>query len=58
MASAASASLLAPASEVARMAVLVIVNGTERSIWPSRITSIAPVARRPTIEAIWSCWSR
>ena len=32
--------------------------GTERSIWPSRITSIMPVAITPRNDATLSCCSR
>ena len=32
--------------------------GTERSIWPSRMTSIMPVAMTPRNEATLSCCSR
>ena len=32
--------------------------GTERSIWPSRMTSIMPVAMTPRNEATFSCCSR
>ena len=32
--------------------------GTDRSIWPSRITTIMPVAMTPRNEATFSCCSR
>ena len=32
--------------------------GTERSIWPSRMTTIMPVAMTPRNEATFSCCSR
>ena len=36
----------------------VTTHGTDRSIWPSRMTSIMPVAMTPRNEATLSCCSR
>ena len=40
------------------MAPAVTTQGTDRSIWPSRMTSIMPVAMTPRNEATFSCCSR
>ena len=47
-----------PAEAVAITPPTVTSQGTDRSIAPSRITSIAPVAMMPRKAAIWSCSSR
>ena len=40
------------------IAPVATVHGTERSIWPSRMTSIMPVAMTPRNEATFNCCSR
>ena len=47
-----------PPTAVAIMAPAASVQGTERSMWPSRMTSIIPAATMPRNEPTWSCWSR
>ena len=47
-----------PASVVAVIAVTVIVQGIDRSMWPSRITTICPAATMPRKAAIRSCSTR
>ena len=47
-----------PPTVVAIIAAAVRVQGTERSIWPSRITIIMPAATMPRKAPICSCWSR
>ena len=46
----------APESAVARIAAPARVHGIDRSICPSRMTIMAPVARTPRKLAICSCW--
>ena len=46
------------AAAQAIMAPVVTTQGTDRSIWPSRMTSIMPVAMTPRNEATLSCCSR
>ena len=53
-----SGSPRAPPTVVAIIAAAVIVQGTERSMWPSRITIIMPAATMPRKEPICSCCSR
>ena len=43
---------------VAIIAAAVSVQGTERSIWPSRITIIMPAATTPRKAPVWSCCRR
>ena len=40
------------------MPPIAIAHGAERSIWPSRMTIIMPVAMIPRNEATFSCCSR
>ena len=47
-----------PAAAVAIMPPTVTIQGIDRSIWPSRITSIAPLAMMPRNDAVCSCCSR
>ena len=47
-----------PAVAVAVMPPIVTTQGIDRSICPSRITTIRPLATMPRNEATWSCWSR
>ena len=54
----AAGSPTVPPTVVAIIAAAVRVQGTERSMWPSRITIIIPAATRPRKAPIWSCWSR
>ena len=56
----ASAVPIGPKAEAAQaiIAPVATTHGTDRSIWPSRITSIMPVAITPRKEATRNCWSR
>ena len=47
-----------PAAAADIMPPTVTIQGTDRSMPPSRITSIAPVAMTPRKDAICSCSSR
>src|SRR5688572_2792212 len=47
-----------PAAAVDIMPPTVMIHGTERSIWPSRITIIMPVETSARKEPTWSCCSR
>ena len=47
-----------PAAAVDIMPPMVTTQGIERSMWPSRMTSIRPEAMMPRNEATWSCCSR
>ena len=47
-----------PPTVVAIIAAAVSVQGTERSIWPSRITIIMPAATMPRKAPVWSCCRR
>ena len=44
--------------QVATMAPAATTQGTDRSIWPSRMTSIMPVAMTPRNDGTLSCCSR
>ena len=46
------------AAAQAIIAPAVTTHGTERSIWPSRITIIVPVAITPRNEATFNCCSK
>ena len=48
----------APPAAVASMALAAMVHGTDRSMWPSRITIIMPAATVPRNAAILSCCRR
>ena len=47
-----------PVAAVDIMPPTATTQGTERSIWPSRMTIIMPVAMTPRNEATFSCCSR
>jgi hypothetical protein len=47
-----------PVAAVAIIPPTATTHGTERSIWPSRITIIIPVAMTPRNDATLSCCSR
>ena len=47
-----------PPTVVAIIAAAVSVQGTERSMWPRRMTIIIPAATRPRKAPVWSCCSR
>ncbi len=47
-----------PVAAVAIMPPTATTQGTERSIWPSRMTIIVPVAMTPRNDATFSCCSR
>ena len=47
-----------PVAAVAIMPPTATTHGTDRSIWPSRITIIIPVAMTPRNDATFSCCSK
>jgi hypothetical protein len=47
-----------PVAPVAIIPPMAMVHGIDKSIWPSRMTSIIPVAITPRKEAVRSCCSR
>ena len=47
-----------PPTAVAIMAAAAMVQGTDRSMWPIRMTSIMPAATRPRKAPICSCCRR
>ena len=49
---------ISPPTLVAIMAAAANVQGTERSIWPRRITIIMPAATMPRKDPVWSCCRR
>ena len=56
----ASALLVGPQPPAATDIIppMVITQGTDRSMWPRRMTIMAPVATTPRNDATWSCWTR
>ena len=54
----ASPAVPQPVAADAIMPPTATTQGTERSIWPSRMTIIMPVAMTPRNEATFSCCSR
>ena len=58
MASHTPAGPIQPPSAVAIMAPSVTVHGMDRSMWPSRITIMAPDAMMPRKAPTWSCCRR
>ena len=47
-----------PDAPVAIMPPTVTTQGIDRSMWPSRMTSMTPDAMMPRNDATWSCCSR
>ena len=47
-----------PTKVVATIAAAVITQGIDKSMWPSRITTIAPAATTPRNEAMRNCRMR